>query len=278
MAENFYSLITTLGQQEIADFIAGSGLVTIDQFSVGDSNGAYYDPQESATALRNETYRDDVFSVTVDPNNPKHVIIEGLIPANHSAQNPLPFTIREVGIWSDTGDLFAIAKFPETYKPIVSENATLDLRIRVSLFVTNVESINVFVDPNVQLASKDYVDNRTTSTKLHGITNWAGSVKDGDVVYMNSTSANYDRALAEASEKRFAIGIADRTNSEISMIGLWDKFLQTDDSSAVSEGIRYYLSDTDPGEITTSPPVTKIQIGFGLPNADFAIHINHNSD
>ena len=66
--------------------------------------------------------------------------------------------MREVGIFSSTGNLFAIGKVPVTYKPQFSEGAGKDLVIKVILEVSNASAVTLRVDPSVVLASKKYVD------------------------------------------------------------------------------------------------------------------------
>jgi phage-related tail fiber protein len=50
--------------------------------------------------------------VVIDENNPNQLIVEAVLEETVG-----PFYIREVGIFDSNGNLFAIGKFPETFKP-----------------------------------------------------------------------------------------------------------------------------------------------------------------
>lgn len=156
MAETFSVILTTLGLAEVADAIANSTPVVLNEFSVGDSNSSYYEPSEGQTSLVNEQYRAALTSIGQDPTNSNWIVAEGTIPADGVGG----WEVREAGIWSSTGNLFAIGKFPATYKPLLSSGAGKDLIIKSIFEVTNVSAVTLLVDPNVAIATTGYVDSR----------------------------------------------------------------------------------------------------------------------
>jgi phage-related tail fiber protein len=158
MAENFYTILTLLGQAEIAEAIAKNTSVNLTQIAVGDGNGNYYDPSAGQTALVNERYRASVNSLTQDATNQNWLIAELIIPATVGG-----WYVREIGVFSSTGNLFAVGKVPATYKPQFVEGAGKDLIIRVIMEVSNASAVTLQVDPSVVLASKKYVDDSVSN-------------------------------------------------------------------------------------------------------------------
>jgi phage-related tail fiber protein len=153
MAEQFYTILTLLGQAEIAAAVANGSQVPFAYMAIGDGNGAYYEPSEGQTILVHERYRAGINSVSVDPLNPNWIVVEMTIPAVTGG-----WYAREVGVFGENGNLLAVGKVPETYKPAFSEGAGKDLVIRTILEVSNASAVVLQVDPSVVLASKAYVD------------------------------------------------------------------------------------------------------------------------
>jgi len=69
--------------------------------------------------------------------------------------------IREVWLITHTGVLlYAIAKYPPTYKPVLADGANKMLYLRMIFEVTNAASVTLQVDPSIVLATRAYVDER----------------------------------------------------------------------------------------------------------------------
>jgi len=153
MAENFYTIITKVGAAKIANAFALGTNVNITQLAVGDGNGAYYNPTELQTALVHEVWRGSIQSLSIDPQNPNWIVAEIVIPTTDGG-----FAVREAGIFDDAGDLIAVGKYPETYKPLVADGSAKDLYIKMIMQVSNTASVTLKVDPSIVLASKSYVD------------------------------------------------------------------------------------------------------------------------
>ena len=103
--------------------------------------------------LKNELYRAEVNRVYIDKKNSKHLVVEALIPEDIGG-----FYIREVGAFDQDGDLFAIARYPETYKPKLSEGTAKDLYIRMILVFSSTPNISLSVDNTSMMSIKDTVD------------------------------------------------------------------------------------------------------------------------
>jgi len=160
MPQDYYSLVTNAGLiKEAKAGQIGGVPINLTEIAIGDSLGSYYEPDPSATSLLNELYRTNLTSAVLDAKNPNQLIIEGVIDEEAG-----PFYIREVGIFDADGDLFAIGKYPETFKPSFTSGSGKRLYIRMIVgFVStpNVEIIiseNINFDPNFESNLNDKLD------------------------------------------------------------------------------------------------------------------------
>lgn len=152
--EQFYTILTNVGKAKVANAVLLNNNVTLKTLKVGDGNGAYYNPTEEQKDLKNTVYTCNVGSVTVDTKNPNWIIAETIIPSNVGG-----FTIREVGLFDTDGDMIAIGKYPETYKPVVANGASKDLNVRTIFEVSNAESVNLSINPSIIIATKEDINN-----------------------------------------------------------------------------------------------------------------------
>ena len=53
----FYSIITNKGLDLITKALSNGTKLNLEYIAVGDSNGAYYEPNQNQTSLGNERYR-----------------------------------------------------------------------------------------------------------------------------------------------------------------------------------------------------------------------------
>lgn len=152
MSAKFYTILTETGKAKLANAAALGRQVKLTNLAVGDGNGVEYDPVETQESLKNETYRTPVSHLGTDAQNKNWVIAEGMVPVDVGG-----WFVREVGVFDEDGDLFAIGKYPETYKPILSEGTGRDLYIRFIMVVSNTSAIDLKIDPTVAIATKNWV-------------------------------------------------------------------------------------------------------------------------
>ncbi len=149
MTQEYYSIISNTGLAKHAAASLGGAPIDLTNLAVGDSNGTPYNPVATATALQNERHRTTLTYVEIDENNPNQLIVEAIIDETVG-----PFYVREVGIFDADGDLFAIGKFPETFKPNLPSGSGKKLYVRMILAfasspqVNLVQSENLNYDPN----------------------------------------------------------------------------------------------------------------------------------
>ncbi|OOM80948.1 phage tail protein [Clostridium sp. BL-8] len=152
MAENFYTMLTIVGKNKLSSSPISGNKVNFKTLKVGDGKGAYYEPSENQTSLVNKVWEGNISSISIDENNSNWIVVETVIPASDGG-----FFIREAGIFDEDGDMIAISKLAETYKPVVAEGSTKDLVIRIVLEVLNVGNVTIKIDPNVVAATKNDV-------------------------------------------------------------------------------------------------------------------------
>lgn len=130
----FYSILTAKGLEKVAALVAGE-TITLSQMVFGNSTSI---PYEDQTELGGEKHRCDLVKVVVDSNHPNTIIAEAIIKSDVGG-----FWIREVGIIDSDGDLFAVGKYPATYKPLTDEGSVKELGVRMILAVTNAGDVVV---------------------------------------------------------------------------------------------------------------------------------------
>lgn len=168
MTQSYYSIITNNGLlKEAAARISGASQVNLTHLAVGDSNGTSYNPNGAQTALVHELYRTTLTHVAIDEANPNQLIVEAVISEEIGS-----FYIREVGIFDEDGELFAIGKYPETFKSTTVTGSGKRLYVRMILGFTNSPQVNLIQsedlnnDPNFNanvLAAIDDINSGLTA-------------------------------------------------------------------------------------------------------------------
>ena len=190
MSEQFYTIPTAIGKAKIANSIALGTKINLTTMKIGDSNGSYYEPNESQTDLVHTVYTCNITSVAVDENNSNWINIICAISSDVG-----DFYIREAGAYDDTGALIAIGKYPVTYKPIAANGSTKELYIKMTLEVTNSSSVELKIDPTVILATKKDINTLTAS-----VNSIKSEVENSRGIYEN-LEARLDHGDTQLSEK-----------------------------------------------------------------------------
>jgi alpha-tubulin suppressor-like RCC1 family protein len=143
--QEYYSIVTNNGliKEALASAPNGSP-INLTHIAVGDSNGNPYNPTGGEISLVHELYRTTLTHVTIDQSNPKQLIVEGVINEEVG-----PFYINEVGIFDANGDLFAIGKYPQTFKPNLPSGSGKRLYIRMILGFANNPQVNLVISEDI---------------------------------------------------------------------------------------------------------------------------------
>lgn len=150
---DFYTLLTNAGiAYENACKAAGQP-IKLSQVSVGDGNGAVYNPAATQTALKREVWRGPLNALFQDEKNPSWLLAEVTIPPEEGG-----FYVREAGIWTDTGILYAIVKYPESFKPVLASSGSgKEFYIRSIFETSNASIVNLLIDDTVVKATRAWV-------------------------------------------------------------------------------------------------------------------------
>lgn len=154
----FFTILTIVGKGLVAQSIANGTPISLTQLATGDGD---YTPNEGQTSLSNEQYRAGINQIYRPEDNPGWVVIEAVIPPEVGG-----WYVREVGVFDVNGDLFAIGKYPESYKPVLAEGSGKDLYIRFIMEVSNEAEVTLLIDPAVVLATRKYVDDELASEEI----------------------------------------------------------------------------------------------------------------
>ena len=150
---DYYTLLTDAGiAYETACKAAGTP-IKLSQISVGDGGGTEYNPAATATALKREVWRGPLNALFQDENNPSWLLAEVTIPSDVGG-----WYVREAGIWTDTGILYAIVKYPESFKPVLATSGSgKEFYIRSIFETSNAELVTLLIDDTVVKATRAWV-------------------------------------------------------------------------------------------------------------------------
>lgn len=152
MAQDYYCILTNAGLAYEAACKANQVPIKLTHFAVGDGNGAAYNPGPEAAALRRETHRQSINSLLQDEANPSWLMAEAMI-----ADDVGGWTIREVGIYTDTGLLYAIGKYPDSVKPILAQGSGKQFYVRAIFQTSNATSVTLLIDNSIVMATRAFV-------------------------------------------------------------------------------------------------------------------------
>ncbi|CAI8996965.1 phage tail protein [Pseudomonas sp. fls2-241-R2A-110] len=150
---DYYTLLTNAGiAYETACKAAGTP-IKLSQISVGDGGGAVYNPAATDTALKREVWRGPLNALFQDEKNPSWLLAEVTIPPDVGG-----WYVREAGIWTDTGILYAIVKYPESFKPVLATSGSgKEFYIRSIFETSNASLVTLLIDDTVVKATRAWV-------------------------------------------------------------------------------------------------------------------------
>lgn len=133
-----YAVLTDRGAELEAAALATGVPVTLSQFCIGDANGQEeVTPDPARTALIHEVYRGNI---TASTNQDNQVTFTLDVPTTTGG-----YTIREIGILTDNGELYSVARSPDILKPTDSNGALISITYKYTLAVSSTSTITVVV-------------------------------------------------------------------------------------------------------------------------------------
>ncbi len=150
---DYYTLLTDAGIAYETACKAAGVPIKLAQISVGDGNGAVYNPDASAKALKREVWRGPLNALFQDEKNANWLMAEVTIPSEVGG-----WYVREAGLWTDTGILYAVVKYPESYKPVLATSGSgKEFYIRSIFETSNAAIVTLLIDDTVVKATRAWV-------------------------------------------------------------------------------------------------------------------------
>lgn len=202
---SFSVITTTIGATKIAAATAGSPL-NITTYKLGDGNGNPTTPAASDTDLVNTKITDAVNSIS---NAANEISVLALVDTTSIT----PFTLREVGIFDDAGDMIFVANTADIDLEPLSTGIGFNFQVLIKAIVSDPDAITVINDPNANLATQSFVltitdalsaDITILKTKevfvdasgtFNAIAGSYVGVGENDVVNLPASPANQDKVV-----------------------------------------------------------------------------------
>lgn len=224
---DYYSIITNRGKELEAEALASGRLIVLTHFVVGDSNGKQVKPDSAQIRLINETYRGDIAELVVSPEQSTQLMAKIVLPTGIGG-----FTVREVGLMTDAGELYAVANCPSIDKPVGGVSVNMQFRLAVSdtsnitLNVATGDGLFLRIDQNLKEIKARGAEAQKASRESIGVLD--GTTQQRGLVQLNSTvnstsetQASTPAAVKIAMDNANARLAKDRNGSDIPNVELF---------------------------------------------------------
>ncbi|EHN6185363.1 phage tail protein [Salmonella enterica] len=256
MDNEFYTLLTDRGMVKIASALADKKQLHLQKMAVGDGGGQYYEPTASQTKLRHEVWRGEMNTLMTAPNNPNWLIAELVLPEDVGG-----WYVREVGVFDDEGELIAIGKFPESYKPLLPGGCGKQVCIRLIMEVSNTTAVTLTVDPSIVLATRDYVDARLDEHE-HSTNHPDATLTQKGFTQLSNATDSDDETKA-ATPKAVKAAMAEARNHTHT----WNQITGVPDGTLTQKGIVKLNNATNSTSTTEAATPSAVKAAMDKANA-----------
>ncbi|MFQ5375435.1 phage tail protein, partial [Clostridioides difficile] len=178
-------------------------------------------------------------NTTTDETAPNCIILESLIPSSVGG-----FMIREIGYLDDENNLIAISKYKECYKPSIEQGAVVDMKVKTVLIVSNVNNIELKIDPTIIFATlKDIqdLDTKIDTTKTELTSNLETAKtelnnKIGDTTQLTTTDKT--NIVSALNEVKTSVDSIETTAEKTSYNNATSNLAATNVQGAIDEVVR----------------------------------------
>lgn len=264
MDNEFYTLLTDRGMAKIASALADKKQLHLQNMAVGDGGGQYYEPTASQIKLRHEVWRGEMNTLTTAPNNPNWLIAELVLPEDVGG-----WYVREVGVFDDEGELIAIGKFPESYKPLLPGGCGKQVCIRLIMEVSNTTAVTLTVDPSIVLATRDYVDSRLDEHE-HSTNHPDATLTQKGFTQLSNATDSDDETKA-ATPKAVKAAMAQARNHTHT----WNQITDVPDGTLLQKGIVKLNAATNSSSTSEAATPSAVREAYELANSKAAANHTH---
>jgi phage-related tail fiber protein len=255
---DYYTLLTNAGIAYETACKAAGVPIKLSQISVGDGGGAVYNPAATATALKREVWRGPLNALFQDEKNPSWLLAEVTIPPEEGG-----WYVREAGLWTDTGILYAIVKYPESFKPVLATSGSgKEFYIRSIFETSNASLVTLLIDDTVVKATRAWVMGYLADelAKLDG----KQSVRVASTENIVLSSAQQIDGVAVLSGQRVLVTaqtLAKDNGIYVAANGAWVRAADANASAKVTPGLTVMVEEgTANGDslwhLVTNGPIT----------------------
>ncbi|SUF59288.1 tail fiber protein [Salmonella enterica] len=264
MDNEFYTLLTDRGMAKIASALADKKQLHLQKMAVGDGGGQYYEPTTSQTKLRHEVWRGEMNTLTTAPNNPNWLIAELVLPEDVGG-----WYVREVGVFDDEGELIAIGKFPESYKPLLPGGCGKQVCIRLIMEVSNTTAVTLTVDPSIVLATRDYVDSQLDEHE-HSTNHPDATLTQKGFTQLSNATDSDDETKA-ATPKAVKAAMAQARNHTHT----WNQITDVPNGTLLQKGIVKLNAATNSSSTSEAATPSAVRDAYELANSKAAANHTH---
>lgn len=156
MTKNEYAIVfTDKGKEKIMQAQITDEPVKLEMMAIGDGKNA---PNPSQTALQNEVARVPINRIAPDKTEKSRIVVESVISPELGG-----WYIREVGLIDTEGDLIAISKYPESWKPSIDSGTAKESSVTFILELVDTDCISLDIDPHSVLVTQAELSDRLES-------------------------------------------------------------------------------------------------------------------
>ena len=184
----YFAILTNKGTEKLAQYLQSGEKLTISWVLVGDGNGSIPMPDPSRTALVHEVWRGPA-EVTGDLVNKNVIKATSTIPTDVGG-----WSVREVGLLDQDGELFAIANAPGYPKISIADGINNDMCVGMRVAVSNQAGINIKVDGTVIIATIHDIEEHDKNPAAH-----LGHFQNRQIHVSTDDRENWDNPLIVAT-------------------------------------------------------------------------------
>lgn len=142
--------ITAVGAAHITACVLAGTKLKITQAAAGDGGGGYYVPTVDQTELVGELWRGPIVSAVQNPAVPNMLDVKIVI--DDSVGN---FVCREMGLFSEDGELIAVCNTPDTEKVAISAGVDGRLTMVMHIVVADASVLEFTIIPALDVVSRE---------------------------------------------------------------------------------------------------------------------------
>lgn len=153
MAQVFGAVLTDVGAAKLARAQMNGQSLKWSAMALGDGGGVPVAVVSGRTALVNEVYRAPINYLHADPDDDTQIVAEMVVDPEIGG-----WTVREVGIFDDDGDLVVYGNYPDIVKSVAASGSAITLTTVCRAQVGSAANVTLKIDPGYVYVMKKEFD------------------------------------------------------------------------------------------------------------------------